>query len=204
MMTQFGVFKKAGRLVAVLAIAALAAATTAEAAPAEGDMALGPADSKVTIIEYASMTCPHCANFHNNTFKKLKEKYIDTGKVRFIFREFPLDRVAFMASMLARCAGPDRFFGMIDVMFRSQEKWGRSEDPRAELIKIGRLAGMPKETIEACFTDQKLGDAILATRMEGHKKYEISSTPSFVVNGETFTGALSIEKWDEIIAGKSN
>lgn len=203
-MTLFKVFSKATVVAAIVLGMAVSSPARAETAPAQGDMALGPADSKVTIIEYASMTCPHCANFHNNTFKKLKEKYVDTGKVRFIFREFPLDRVALMASMLARCVGSERFFGMIDVMFKSQQKWGRARDPRAELSKIGRLAGMSNDTINACLANQKLGDSILATRLEAVKKYEIESTPSFVVNGETFAGAIGMAKWDEILAKKMN
>lgn len=203
-MALFKVFSKAAIVTAIVLGMAFSSLAQADTTPAEGDMALGPADSKVTIIEYASMTCSHCANFHKNTFYKLKEKYVDTGKVRFIFREFPLDRVAFMASMLARCVGKDRFFGMVDVMFRSQEKWGRSEDPRTELSKLGRLAGMSNDTINACLANQKLGDSILATRLDAVKKYEIKSTPSFVVNGELFSGAMGIAKWDEILAKKLN
>ena len=205
-MTQLKVFSKAvsKAVIAAAIVLGMALSALAQTVPATGDMALGPLAAKVTIIEYASMTCPHCANFHNNTFKKLKEKYVDSGKVRFIFREFPLDNVAFMASMLARCAGPERFFGMIDVMFRSQEKWARSQDQRAELTKIGRLAGMSNDTIGACFKNQKLGDSILATRLEAVKKYEIKSTPSFVVNGETFAGGMDMKKWDEILAKQLN
>ncbi len=197
-MAQIKVFSKT--ILAAALLLGMAFSAPAQSGPAIGDMALGPADAKVTIIEYASMTCPHCANFHNNTFKKLKEKYVDTGKVKFIFREFPLDRVAFMAAVLARCAGAERYFGMIDAMFRSQDKWGRSRDPRAELTKLGRLAGMSDDAVTACFADQKLGDAILASRLEAVKRYDVKSTPTFVVNGEIFAGALGMEEWDKILA----
>ncbi len=166
---------------------------------ATGDMALGSAEAPVTVIEYASMTCPHCAYFHTETFPDLKSRYIDTGKVRFIYREFPLDEPALRASMLARCAGEKRFFGFIDVLFRQQANWRSSRDPVGALAKLGRVGGIGKKAFEACMTDQALGDSILATRLNGSQKFKISSTPSFIINGKMHAGALSIEQFASII-----
>jgi len=181
-----------------------APAGAGELKPAEGDMALGRADAPVTVIEYASMTCPHCATFHNDTFKALKEKYIDTGQVRMVFREFPLDGVALRASMLARCAGEERFFGMLDVLFRQQEKWGRSQDPVGALTKLARMGGLSEEDVAACWSNETLMNSILDTRLKGHNEFQISSTPSFVVNGTTVAGALTMAEWDELLAKHLN
>jgi protein-disulfide isomerase len=166
---------------------------------ATGDMALGSADAPVTVIEYASMTCPHCARFHAETFPDLKSRYIETGKVRFIYREFPLDEPALRASMLARCAGEKRFFGFIDVLFRQQDNWRRARDPIGALAKLGRVGGIGKKAFEACMTDRALGDSILATRLNGSQKFEINSTPSFVINGKMHPGAFTIEQFADII-----
>ncbi len=166
---------------------------------AKGDMVLGKPDAPVTIIEYASMTCPHCATFHQQTFKGLKEKYVDTGKARFVFREFPLDRNAFVASKLARCAGEKRFFPTLDMLFARQASWSREQDPTQQLAKIVRFAGIGREKFEACVANQTLGDEILNRRLEGSEKHEIGSTPSFVINGKTYAGAMSLEEFSEII-----
>src|SRR5690242_13662638 len=128
------------------------------------DLVQGKADAPVTIIEYASMTCPHCANFHKGTYPALKEKYIDTGKVRFIFREFPLDELAVAASMLARCAGsPEKSMAMIDVLFASQDKWAVRQ-PIPVLKQIAKQAGITEKAFDDCLKDQKLYDNIMAMR----------------------------------------
>ena len=197
-MTQFKAFlvaivmSAAGMLAALPAVAAMDYAT--------GDMAIGREDAPVTVIEYASMTCPHCAHFHTTTFKAFKEKYIDTGKVRLIFREFPFDQYALQASMLARCAGKDRYFGMVDVLFRQQLKWARSPKPTEELEKIGRLGGISKEQFESCLKNESLMNQILETRLKGNEEHGIDSTPSFLVNGDKYTGAMSLSEWDDILA----
>ncbi len=191
-------------LLIVVTLSAMALWSSGEAAEdkgyALGEMTLGAADAPVTIIEYASMTCPHCAAFHGTTYKALKTKYIDTGKVKFIFREFPLDRLALSASVLARCAGKDRFFPMIDVLFAQQMKWSRAPDPIAALAKIGRLGGVGPARFEACMKDESLYDVVLNNRLTGEKKHEISSTPSFVVNGDKVTSIRNIEDFDRVLA----
>ncbi len=202
-MTQLNVaFWRRGRRI-LFGLAFLFAATPAFAQginPVLGEMALGAEDAPITVIEYASMTCPHCASFHVETYKALKEKYIDTGKVRFIFREFPLDRLAFAASKLARCAGEDGFFPMIDVLFQQQRNWARSKDPAAALARIGRLAGIDQAGFEACLGDEAVSKVILQNRQTGDTTHKVASTPSFVVNGEMIAGGRSIENFDTIFA----
>ena len=171
-----------------------------EPAYAVGDMELGAKDAPVTIIEYASMTCSHCANFHMGPFKELKAKYIDTGKVRIIFREFPFDPVALQASMLARCVGEKRYFGMLNVLFKSQAKWANSSEPQQALAKIARLGGFTEARFKACMTNQDLADMILKSRLNGSKKFGVDSTPSFIVNGVKTSGNMTVTEWDMLLA----
>ena len=162
------------------------------------DLVLGKADAPVTIIEYASMTCPHCANFHKTTYPALKAKYIDTGKVRFIFREFPLDELAVAASMLARCVGGEKSIAMIDVLFASQDKWAVRQ-PIPILQQIAKQAGMTEKAFDECLKDQKLYDNIMAMRERGSKEYKVESTPTLFVNGKMQKGGASIEELDKLI-----
>ena len=162
------------------------------------DLVLGKADAPVTIIEYASMTCPHCATFHKATYPELKKKYIETGKVRFIFREFPLDELAVAASMLARCAGGEKAMALIDVLFASQEKWAVRQ-PLPVLTQIAKQAGFTQESFEKCMGDQKLYNDILAMRERGSKDYKVKSTPTLFVNGKVQKGGATIEQLDKII-----
>ena len=163
-------------------------------------MTLGAKDAPVTVIEYASMTCPHCANFHMGPFKALKTKYIDTGKVRMIFREFPFDPLALQAAMLARCAGEKHFFGMLNVLFKNQLKWAKASSPQLALAKIARLGGFTEARFQACMTNQILADLILQNRLNGSKKFDINSTPSFIVNGVKTSGNMTIKKLDDLLA----
>ena len=168
------------------------------------DLAEGKADAPVTVIEYASMTCPHCANFHKTTYPALKTKYIDTGKVRFIFREFPLDELAVAGSMLARCsageksASPEKALAMIDVLFNSQDKWA-VRDPIPALMQISKQAGFTQATFDACLKDEKLYKDIIAMRERGSKEYKVESTPTLYVNGKMVKGGVSIEELDKAI-----
>jgi protein-disulfide isomerase len=162
------------------------------------DLVLGKADAPVTIIEYASMTCPHCANFHKTTYPALKTKYIDTGKVRFIFREFPLDELAVAASMLARCAGGEKAIAMIDVLFASQEKWA-VRNPVPVLQQISKQAGFTEKTFDECLKDQTLYNNIMAMRERGTKEYKVESTPTLFVNGKMLKGGATIEELEKAI-----
>ena len=133
-------------------------------------------------------------------FKELKAKYIDTGKVRMIFREFPFDPLALQAAMLARCAGEKRYFGMLNVLFKSQSKWARAADPIQALAKIARLGGFTEARFKACMTNQGLADKILQSRLTGSKEFGGDSTPSFIVNGVKTSGNMTIAKWDALLA----
>ena len=182
----------AGLAVAGLAVPALVPALAQ--APADlmapgplPEMSLGDDKAPVTIIEYASMTCPHCAAFHAQTYPELKKKYIETGKMRFIFREFPLDQLAAAAFMLARCAGPDRYFPMIEVLFSKQRDWA-VQRPLAPLLAISKQAGLSEQAFNDCLKDQKLLDSIEEIRQRGATQYGVQSTPTFFINGKLFRG----------------
>ena len=162
------------------------------------DRSIGKADAKVTIVEYASMTCPHCAHFHATTLPALKTKYIDPGKVRLILREFPFDPRAEAGFMLARCAG-DNYFPMVDVLFKQQMQWAGVENSKDALLQIAKLAGFTQEKFEACLTDQKLLEEVRAVRDRARRSSASNSTPTFFINGGRYPGALSIDEISAII-----
>ncbi|PBB70302.1 disulfide bond formation protein DsbA [Mesorhizobium sp. WSM4312] len=162
------------------------------------DKQLGKDDAKVTIVEYASMTCPHCAHFAETTFPDLKTKYIDTGKARYILREFPFDPSAEAGFMLARCA-KDNYFPMVDVLFRQQANWVGVSNTKDALLQISKLAGFTQESFEACLTDQKLLDDVRSVQKRGANEFKVDSTPTFFINGKTYKGAMSIEEMSAII-----
>ena len=162
------------------------------------EMVLGEANAPVTIIEYASMTCPHCATFHEKTYPELKKKYIDTGKVRFIFREFPLDPLAAAGFMLARCAGEDKYFPMIETLFHQQKEWA-VQRPLPPLFAIAKQAGFTQQSFDQCLANQKLLEDLEKVRERGAKEYGVSSTPTFFINGKVQKGAPTIEELDKLI-----
>ncbi len=165
------------------------------------DMAIGAEKAPVTVVEYASMTCPHCAHFQEVTFPELKKRYIDTGKVRYILREFPLDTLAEAAFMLARCSGQDdsgKYFSMVDTLFHQQRDWA-VEKPIPPLMRIAKQAGFTEATFNACLANQKILDAIESVRKRAVDKFKVHSTPTFFVNGTPHQGALSIEEMAKII-----
>ncbi len=164
-----------------------------------GDKVLGSEDAPVTIVEYASMTCGHCANFHKKTYPALKSDYIETGKVRFIFREFPLDAVAAAAFMLARSAPADKYFEIVDIMFEQQRAWAFTDNPYESLLNFSKQIGFTQESFEEALTNQGLLDAVNAVRDRGANEFGVNSTPTFFVNGEKHSGALSIEELGKII-----
>ncbi|WP_439141489.1 DsbA family protein [Planktotalea sp.] len=173
------------------AVAVMMSLTVATAQESEiPDMVQGSADAKVEIIEYASFTCPHCASFHAGPYKDLKKDYIDTGKVKFVYREVYFDRFGLWASMIARCAGPDRFFGMTDLIYKEQSLWSRAGDPAAivaELRKIGLKGGLDNDTLDACLEDADNAQALVAWYQENAERDNIRSTPSFLINGEPYS-----------------
>jgi protein-disulfide isomerase len=162
-----------------------------------GDMAIGDEKAPCTIIEYASMTCPHCAAFHATTYPELKKRYIDTGKVRFIFREFPLDQLALAAFLLARCAGPDKYFPMIDTLFQMQKEWV-VQKPLPPLLAIAKQAGLSEQQFNECLQDKKLIDGLEDVRQRAIK-VGVQSTPSFFINGKP-ARVFTIEEFEKAIA----
>jgi protein-disulfide isomerase len=164
------------------------------------DLALGPADAKVTIVEYASMTCGHCAHFTTDVWPKLKEKYVASNKVRYVFREFPLDNLAAAASMLARCTGNDKAFPLIEVLFEKQKDWAFGEgNPVPRLFEIAKQAGFTQESFDKCLTDQKLLDEITAGRTRASDVFGVAATPTFYINGKKLDGSPTLEKFDQMI-----
>jgi protein-disulfide isomerase len=166
--------------------------------PPLGDISLGKDDAPVTIVEYASMTCPHCAHFHEATYPELKKRYIDTGKVRFIFREFPLDNLAAGASMLARCTDKSKFFALIETLFQKQREWA-VEKPIPPLMAIAKQAGFTEQSFDACLSNQKMLDAIQAEQKRAADKFGVNSTPTLFINGKMKKGGASIEELAAII-----
>lgn len=166
------------------------------------DIVMGDPKAENVIIEYASMTCPHCAHFYTEVFPEVKKKYIDTGKARFIFREFPLDGLAVAASMLARCSGDDRFYPMVDGLFETQATWAvPGADGKEKLKLIAKQAGFSEESFDKCLGDKELFDKIVAVRKKAHEEYKVDATPSFFVNGKRLSG-IGIEYFDAAIEGK--
>jgi len=165
--------------------------------PAEGEMAMGPETAKVTVVEYASASCPHCANFYKTTFPELKKEYIDTGKIRFIFREFPHNQPALAAFMLARCAPKEKYFPLVDMFFTQQDTW--LEAPLEGLQKIAQLAGFTKESFDACLKNEAVAKGIIAVRDKAEKDFGVDSIPTFFINGELLKGETSIDVFRKTI-----
>ncbi len=163
------------------------------------DQVLGSEDAETTIVEYASMTCPHCKSFHENTFPELKEKYIDTGKVKFIFREFPIDTAAMAASMLARCAPENVYFEVIDLLFENFEDWTEKEDKYTPLLDLARQIGLSQDKFDTCLSNQELSDGIKEIKDRAAEEFEVRSTPTLFINGELRRGALSFDDIERIL-----
>ena len=165
------------------------------------DMALGPANAPVTITEFASMTCPHCAAFNENVFPKIKSEYIDTGKIRYVFREFPLDIKAAAGSMLARCIAKGdagKSFAVIDMLFKQQNDWV-TKNTTETLTRIGKQAGLSQKGVEDCLKDQALLDKIAADQKYASEVLKVDSTPTFFINGEKIKGETSFAEFDKKI-----
>jgi len=153
------------------------------------------------MIEYASMTCPHCARFHNQILSTVKQKLIDTGKVRLIFRDYPLDTHALRAAMMARCTDRSRYFNLVEVIFKNQDRWVKSNDPLAGLKQLGALAGMEPSYIENCIKNPQLEQFILAGMQDAQRKYKIKATPTFIFNNDAqqLSGDQNPEDFERVV-----
>lgn len=164
-----------------------------------GDHVLGDPKAPITLIEYASFTCPHCAHFHTQVLPDIKKKWIDTGKVKLIYRDFPLDQVAAKAAQIAECVGKDRYFGVIDLIFRNQPTWAAASDPVAELAKPLRIAGLGDNEIKACLANEAKANEVIAD-YRGGETLGVNSTPSLFIDGQLYRGARSVEELDAAFA----
>ena len=165
------------------------------------DRILGNPGAPITIIEYASLTCPHCAHFTNEVLPELKKKWIDTGKAKLVLRDYPLDEPALRAAMIARCAPPDRYYAYIDTFFGSQEKWVTARDYRDALARLVKLGGMSREEFDNCLKNTALENKIVEDRLIASKELDVNSTPTFFINGTKFTGAPTVEEFDKALSG---
>ena len=208
----------AGGVVAVAAIAAgvwfgtrppaagpapVAAAATADKAVLgnvmPGDHVLGSPNAPITVIEYASLTCSHCAHFHTQILPEIKKKWIDTGKVKLVYRDFPLDQVAVKAAQIAECAGNDKYFGVLDIIFRGQPQWATASDPLAEIAKPLRIAGMGENEIKACLANDAMSNAVLNDYKSG-EALGVNSTPTLFINGQLYRGSRSVDELDGVFS----
>ena len=180
-------------LLLVIASAGLAVSARADIKPDTGDLVYGKADAPVTIVEYAALTCPHCAHFHAEVLPELKKKYIDTGAVKLVFRDFPFEGLGLRAHMLARCAGPERRVGFMDVLFKQQKTWASAQDPIKALQQVAKVGGIGEADFNACMTSKPAEEAVLKNRMEGEQKDKVTSTPTLFVNGQKYTGNRNVE-----------
>jgi protein-disulfide isomerase len=163
------------------------------------DMSLGSPDAKVTVIEYASLSCPHCANFNKEVLPKIKANYIDKGLVRWVFRDYPLNRPAFQAAILAHCASPMRFFSIVDQLFQTQDYWLAQQDPLTALKQIGASDGVDAKAFDACLSDEALKNKILTRVQEANEKYKVDATPTFVIKGVTHAGELPYDDFKKLL-----
>ena len=203
-MTGFHIRAAGLALVALMmtAAAALAASSLGDKkAPPLTDglveMSMGSPKAPVTVVEYASLTCPHCREFAVDRLPELKKKYIDTGLVRFVYRDYPLDGIALRASMIARCEGPDKYFHYVDAYFEHQSEWSQG-DPMETLKGIARSAGMTDDKIEKCLADKELSRKIVANMQAGHEALDFDGTPTFLIDGATFSGALPLRTFEAL------
>jgi protein-disulfide isomerase len=165
----------------------------------DDDRIVGQMDAPITIVEYASLTCPSCAAFHANTYPELKKQWIDTGKARLVFRHFPLDGLGLRAAAVSNCLEGDRHFGFIGILMKSMQQWSQAKDPVKALAQIAALAGINQEQFDKCFNDEAEMNRILERRQEAANDYTVNSTPSFLVNGQLIRGGLTFEDFDTLL-----
>jgi protein-disulfide isomerase len=168
-----------------------------------GDMTLGDPKAPNVVIEYASMTCTHCQRFHQDVYRPFKAKYIDTGKVYFIFRDYPLDPLAAAAIVVAHCGPKERFFPLVDLMFDHQSEWAFVQDPVAALQNLVKQAGISEETFKGCLTNQPLLDGVNWVKDRGEKQFGVNATPTFFINGTKYSGEQTLADLDKVLGGTS-
>lgn len=206
---------RAVRGIALLAVLALAATLAipqpagAQTLPSMADIlaerVLGKDDAPVTLVEYASLTCPHCATFAKDVLPGLKKEYVETGKVKLIYRDYPLDNVAMRAAIMARCVPKERYFGLLETLFATQSNWARAADPSAALQRVGAIAGLSAENYEACIANKEIFDGVVAIRAKGDQD-KLTGTPYFMLDGRPYKGDSSLadfrKQLDAAVAAK--
>ena len=194
----------AATLVEAASTAAVVEVAAAPAAIRPDDVVLGKADAKITVFEYASLTCPHCADFETKTCPKVQKDWIDTGKVRWVFRDFPFDPVALKAHVIAHCGGPDKFYGLLEVFYAQQRNWYRTDADAAvvELTKLTKFAGISEAQVQACLADTKLSTLVVTNRKSGDDA-GVDSTPTFFINGSMSTGFKEYDEFQKLLADAS-
>ena len=163
------------------------------------EMVIGQADAPLTIVEYASLGCSHCASFHHDTYPHLKKDFIDTGKVKFVFRDFPLGTPALAATMIARCSGSQRYFGFVDLFYRAQPQWSQANNPLNALTKVARFGGMPPADVKACVSNQKLLDHIQMLKKKAFQEDGVNATPYFVIGTKKLSGGIPYNEFKKIV-----
>lgn len=163
------------------------------------DRFIGMADAPVTVIDYSSLTCPHCAEFHTQILPKFKENFIDTGKVKFIYRDFSLDAIATLAALISHCTQPDIYFRFLEVLFENQETWAKSVQPREALTTLAKFSGMTEEEINVCLNDENLLNNLTLVKNEARARYNVKSTPSFVIGNHTYIGITSYNVFSTLV-----
>ncbi len=194
----------AGLLPASALAAGLLPASALAQAPADpriAERSTGRADAPVTVIEFFSLTCGHCAAFHRDTWPRVKAELVDTGRVRMVWRDFPLDGAALLGAVVARSLPPERYEGFISALFAQQDRWAfaRGSDPRVELQKLAALAGMPPAQFEEAAGDQALARAILEQRVQGQQQFNVNSTPTFVFGSRSVPGNMPFERFAQLV-----
>jgi protein-disulfide isomerase len=191
------------RTVTMLAATAISPAWTARAQtsapPLPGERSIGRPDAPVTVIEFHSLTCGNCARFHNDIFPRIKAEFVDTGLVRFVLRDFPLDRVALEAAVMIHCAGPERFEPLVSLVYAQKEAWAHSPDPRAALRRYAGLAGLGASALEACWSDPAFARAVVQMRLDAEREHGVSATPSFLIGGRLHRGVLTFEQFAQLV-----
>jgi protein-disulfide isomerase len=193
------ILKRCGVAALLLLLGAAPAPAGPTPVPAPDDHALGDIGAPVVIIEYASLTCPHCAHFHAATLARVREKWIEPGKAQLIFRDFPLDKAALVAAMMARCGEPSAFFPLIGDLFARQEEWTKADDIPAALTRIGVAHGLREDAIRGCWTDDRLANEVVQSRLTAEEEYDVDSTPTLFINGARLDGDNGWESFDRAL-----